>query len=92
MIVDGTPMEAALARSAVKKAVKAKAKKEQPMSEQIETIYDWTAKRAGGRITVYGKTREGNPRRIVGVDHIHPRVGEVRAVDKNGRNYRLDLS
>ena len=65
--------------------------------QEFETIYSWTAKRAGGRITIYGKTREGNPRRLVGVDFIelnsNRASGEidnrVRAQDKDGVNYWL---
>ena len=56
-----------------------------------EHIYDWTAKRAGGRITVYGKTREGNLRRIVGVEHItHLEFVGVVALDQAGTQYVLD--
>ncbi len=58
----------------------------------FETIYAWTAKRAGGRITVYGKTREGNARRIVGVDFIDTNDGKVRAQDKDGTNYWLSTT
>lgn len=61
-----------------------------------KTLANWRAKRAGGRITVYGddaKTRATT--KIVGVDTITP--GEVhqgicRAIDKNGVTHTLLLN
>lgn len=59
----------------------------------MATITHWTAKRAGGRITIYGTNHEtGGPIRVVGVDKIeklqhtdsHP-----TATDKDGRAHRL---
>lgn len=44
-----------------------------------ETIYDWTARRAGPRITVMGRAKNGEPVRIVGVDYIDAYEGEVVA-------------
>jgi len=39
----------------------------------MHTLIDWKAKRAGGRITVYGKNAEtGAEIKIVGVDVITP--------------------
>jgi hypothetical protein len=62
----------------------------------FETIFDWTAKRAGGRITVYGKTKAGDVRRLVGVDRIQPggtaEGNRVFAIDKDGCKYVLALT
>ena len=59
-------------------------------------IFDWTAKRAGGRITIYGKELEPGlaPRkelevRIPNVDKISPKGQIIVAIDKNGFEYRL---
>jgi hypothetical protein len=39
-----------------------------------KTLKEWKAKRAGGRITVYGTdVRTGEPAKLVGVDEITPR-------------------
>ena len=56
-----------------------------------EHIFDPIAKRAGGRITIYGKTREGNARRVVGVDQIAVEGGRFIAVDKDNNRYVLAL-
>ncbi len=57
----------------------------------------WTAKRAGGRITITGQDAEGHPRKIVGVDTIGPQSGgfgaaattKVIAVDRHGERHEL---
>lgn len=36
----------------------------------MHTLKDWKAKRAGGRITVYGTDDLGNANKLVGVDEI----------------------
>lgn len=51
-------------------------------------ITNWKARRAGGRITVTGSAG-GGPVKIVGVDVIEPRGGQVIATDKNGENHTL---
>lgn len=66
----------------------------------METLKNWTAKRAGGRITITGETADGKPRKVVGVDTIEAGgatvgTGELNervvpvATDKNGVNYAL---
>lgn len=40
-------------------------------------LSNWKAKRAGGRMTIYGTDESGNGTKIVGVDQIE-RVGEGR--------------
>lgn len=60
----------------------------------------WTAKRAGGRITVTGQDDEGNARKIVGIESIGPQSGgfgaaattRIIARDKNGGQHELALS
>jgi hypothetical protein len=43
-------------------------------------LLDWTARRAGGRITVTGKDEGGKDAKIVGVDTIEPHyMAGVRA-------------
>lgn len=55
-----------------------------------QTLKNWKAKRAGGRITVYGiDTRTGKPARLVGVDRIEPIDGKIIAIDKNENHHRL---
>lgn len=57
-------------------------------------LHDWTAKRAGGRITVYGKDESGKDAKIVGVDAIEPHYGGrncVQALDKDGHSHELVL-
>lgn len=51
-------------------------------------LFDWKAKRAGGRITVYGK-ENGVDAKIVGVDKIEPRGGKIVATDKAGEEHTL---
>lgn len=56
----------------------------------MHTLKNWRAKRAGGRITVYGQdATSGADRKVVGVDVIEPRNGLVVATDKNGDEYVL---
>ncbi len=61
-------------------------------------IKDWTARRAGGRITITGKDADdGEPIKIVGVDRIeagakHALGGPAKppvATDKSGDRYEL---
>lgn len=60
-----------------------------------QVIKRWTAKRAGGRITIYGTGENGAPLRVVGVDYIKPDgpvdCPYVVAVDKDGTRWRLDI-
>jgi hypothetical protein len=55
-------------------------------------LHDWNAKRAGGRITAYGKDELGGSSKIVGIDKIEPREGRVFATDKDGREHELVLA
>lgn len=60
---------------------------EQP---KIKTLRDWRARRAGGRITVYGENVEGREQdRITNVDELVPEVGYTVARDKDGVHHRL---
>lgn len=52
-------------------------------------LYDWKARRAGGRITITGKAPGGDAAKIVGVDVIEPRGSRVFAVDRNGDEHEL---
>lgn len=52
-------------------------------------VKNWTAKRAGGRITVYGEYTDGTPRKVVGVDSIRAAKPWPVATDKNGVEYEL---
>lgn len=52
-------------------------------------LFDWRAKRAGGRITVYGKTEDRSDAKIVGVDKIETRNSRIIATDKNGDEHQL---
>lgn len=54
-----------------------------------ERITKWRAKRAGGRITIYGKTEGGDDRRIPHVDVIEAVDNGVKATDKDGNVYHL---
>lgn len=66
----------------------------------MEIVKNWKAKRAGGRITIYGENVAGQPRRVVGVDLIEAGGATVEtdsrgerlvpvATDKNGARYAL---
>lgn len=60
----------------------------------MEAIYNWSAKRAGGRITVTGTTGDSPsspPRKVPNVDVITvtDETGSVVATDKNGQRYWL---
>lgn len=52
-------------------------------------LFDWKAKRAGGRITVYGKTKDGSAAKIVGVDKIEPLGSRIIATDKHNEEHDL---
>lgn len=57
-------------------------------------LLDWTARRAGGRITVTGKDEAGRDAKIVGVDTIEPHYGGracVQAKDLHGGVHELAL-
>jgi hypothetical protein len=56
-----------------------------------KTLKEWRAKRAGGRITVYGKdATTGAETKIVSVDSIQPsKVTGCIAVDKDGTVHQL---
>lgn len=53
------------------------------------TLSNWKAKRAGGRITVYGVDENGRSTKIPNVDVIEPACGHAVATDKNGETHRL---
>lgn len=55
----------------------------------IESITSWEAKRAGGRITVYGTDSTNKKTKIVGVDSIRVINGRVVATDLNKVDYHL---
>lgn len=62
----------------------------------MQQVGQWSAKRAGGRITVSGLVAKpgavagtGEPIKIVGVDRIEPRDGKVIATDLNSVEYEL---
>lgn len=60
----------------------------------MHTLTLWKARRAGGRITIVGRLRlqDGSPGRedkIVGVDVIEPRDGQIIATDKDGGEHLL---
>lgn len=61
----------------------------------MRTLRNWTAKRAGGRITVYGYEDRGDPRpyevRVPHVDTIKPHDGRVVATNKDGEAFELAL-
>lgn len=56
-------------------------------------IYRWRAKRAGGRITIYGHLNEhadDQPIRVPQVDVIECAALNPIATDKDGKRYTLD--
>lgn len=58
------------------------------------TLRNWKAKRAGGRITVYGTDIDtGAATKITNIDEINPpsshAAHEVEALDKHGTVHRL---
>lgn len=53
----------------------------------MDKLYSWTAKRAGGRITVTHSCGK-----IAGIDTIQPKNGKVVATDKDGREFELHVS
>lgn len=56
-------------------------------------LYDWKARRAGGRIAITGKNAENHePAKIVGVDVIEPRGGNCVAVDKDNPVHTLTVA
>lgn len=58
----------------------------------MKTIYNWKARRAGGRITIVGKDEFGGDMKIVGVDYIEPRISDdvvAVAVDRNNQIFGL---
>jgi len=52
----------------------------------MDRLYSWSAKRAGGRITVTHSCGK-----IANIDTITPRDGKVVAVDKDGREFDLHV-
>jgi hypothetical protein len=52
----------------------------------MDTLYSWSAKRAGGRITVTHSCGK-----VANVDTISPENGRVIAVDKDGRRFELHV-
>lgn len=62
----------------------------------MHTLKNWKAKRAGGRITVYGLDHEtGKEIKLVGVDRIEPSNRPeamcVLAYDKDGSTHTLAI-
>jgi len=55
----------------------------------MERLFKWTAKRAGGHITIYAKDEHGQDRRVPHVDRIEAVDNGVRATDKDGKQYAL---
>lgn len=55
----------------------------------METLKNWKARRAGGRITIVGTDDTDHPSKIVGVDVIEPRDGKIIAIDRNGEEFEL---
>ena len=53
----------------------------------LPVLFKWTAKRAGGRITIYHSTGK-----IVGIDKIELVEGDVVATTNDGDQYKLSLS
>lgn len=53
----------------------------------MDTLYSWSAKRAGGRITVTHSCGK-----IANVDTISPKDGKVVAIDKDGRQFELHVA
>lgn len=60
------------------------------------TLKNWRARRAGGRITVYGECQATHtPMKITNVDQIEPGLAQsnmVVAVDKDGHRHNLLLT
>lgn len=54
-------------------------------------LTNWRAKRAGGRITVYGTDSLGHAARVPHIDTIVPENGKVVATDKDGQRYVLTV-
>lgn len=58
-------------------------------TSQLTKLKDWTAKRAGGRITIAGVNVDtGKPQKVVGVDQIAAGTPPV-ATDKSGMRFAL---
>lgn len=53
----------------------------------MDRLYSWSAKRAGGRITVTHSCGK-----IANIDTIAPEGGRVVATDKDGRQFELHVS
>lgn len=53
----------------------------------MDRLYSWSAKRAGGRITVTHSCGK-----VANVDTIMPEDGHVIATDKDGRRFELHVS
>jgi hypothetical protein len=53
----------------------------------MDTLYSWSAKRAGGRITVTHSCGK-----ITGVDTITSNDGKVIATDRDGRQFELHVT
>ena len=57
----------------------------------MQKIINWTAKRAGGRITINGVTADTlQPIKLVGVDEIKAFVGLAIATKSDGTKYELE--
>lgn len=58
----------------------------------MRTLKNWTAKRAGGRITIYGKDEAGAETKVVGVDSITADSRGVIALVKDGERVLLAVA
>jgi hypothetical protein len=55
-----------------------------------DVIIGWRAKRAGGRITIYGRNQAFEQVRVPHIDQIQCEgAGRVNAIDKDGKVWRL---
>ncbi len=52
-------------------------------------IFSWTARRAGGHITISGKDSGGASVKIAGVGRIAPRGDRIFATDRDGDEHEL---
>lgn len=57
----------------------------------MRTLYNWAARRAGGRITIYGRNHIGDAERLVGVDKIDIEHECPVATTKDGEKVLLSL-
>lgn len=58
----------------------------------MHTLTNWKAKRAGGRMTVYGKDEAGNETKVVGVDYIERFEPERGAANVYGATTAITIA